>query len=105
MALYDNEWQKYRRLRKQALFGFVGFLPLILVALALRRLDIFTPFLVLFIYILLVFTAWVRLNFFLCPHCRRLFAITWWYSLSIFAQKCVHCGLRKFSDGESLNSE
>ena len=31
-----------------------------------------------------------------------IFVTACWYSLSIFALKCVNCGLRKFSDGDAL---
>ncbi|HTX75996.1 MAG TPA: hypothetical protein VMD29_07315 [Terracidiphilus sp.] len=44
--------------------------------------------------------AWFQLNYFRCPRCGRLFAIASWYNLSIFARKCVHCGLRKFGEDD-----
>src|SRR5262245_21201154 len=35
-----------------------------------------------------------------CPRCERRFYYKWWYS-NVLATKCVHCGFRPSSPGES----
>ena len=54
---------------------------------------------VLFIVGVIGVGAWFVLNYFQCPRCEKLFAVTWWYNLSIVARKCVR-GLLKFGDGD-----
>jgi membrane-anchored protein YejM (alkaline phosphatase superfamily) len=84
-----------------SLLGLLGFVPFILLLLAVFNwMDVPLPARVGKAYLLLVGVAWFLLNFFPCPRCKWPFAITWWYSLSVFAPRCVHCGLKKFSDGE-----
>ena len=41
-----------------------------------------------------------RLQLFKCPRCRRPFFNAFWYRNPL-AQKCVHCGLRKWSTEDS----
>lgn len=101
MGLYDAEWKTYRRLWLISLLGLLGALPTCFLVYTLSRLRI--PGLILFLiwagYVLVVFGAWLLLNYFRCPHCNELFASTGWGSHSVFARKCAHCGLKKFSDG------
>ena len=102
MGKYDVQWRIYRWLRRISLYGFLGWILGMLLIGLLTGLDIPVPIpvLVLKAYLVIVFGAWVLLNFFLYPRCHWPFAITWWYSLSIFAWKCAHCDLRKFSNGD-----
>jgi hypothetical protein len=99
MGQYDVQWRWYRWLRRIALLGFLGWVPLLLLFALLLNCGVHIPALIPKLYLFLVFGAFVLLNFFPCPRCHWPFAISWWYSLSIFAWKCVHCGLKKFGDG------
>jgi hypothetical protein len=97
MRRYDSQWQGYRRLRLLSLLFVLPFcaMPLVLVFHISPQLLLFSmPF------GFIGAGAWFVLNFFRCPRCGRFFAMTFWYNLSIFARRCVHCGLKKFSDAE-----
>jgi hypothetical protein len=96
MALYDAAWRRYRHLRTASLLGALGFI--LLFALPRVGASLHAP--LTFAVAALLVGAWIPLNYFRCPRCRKLFAITWWFNLSLFAPRCVHCGLPKFSDGE-----
>jgi hypothetical protein len=104
MGLYDADWKRYRMLYRVSLFGFLGALPTCLLVYGLSRLHlpslVLVPIWIAYVLVAMGVGAWFLLNFFRCPRCNKLFAITWWSNLSIFARKCVHCGLQKFSDGE-----
>jgi hypothetical protein len=63
-------------------------------------LDLTIPFAILMFLGFVGVAAWFLLNFFRCPRCGKLFAISWWFNLSVFAQRCVHCGLKKFRDDD-----
>jgi len=100
MGRYDSQWRSYRRLRSLSLLFLLPFCPFILGLVFHQTLELPILFPVLMIFGFVGVGAWFVLNFFRCPQCGKFFAITWWYNLSIFARKCVHCGLKKFSDGE-----
>ena len=100
MSRYEMQWQRYRRLRLLSLLflaPFCAFIPALIVHGTVELPALF-PIFMLFGFVGVA--AWFVLNFFRCPRCGKLFAITWWYSPSIFARKCVHCGLKKFGDAE-----
>jgi hypothetical protein len=100
MGRYDSQWRRYRRLRLLSLLFLLPFCPFILGLYFHHTLEFpsIFPFLMFFGFVGVA--AWFVLNFFRCPRCDKFFAISWWYNLSIFARKCVHCGLKKFSDGD-----
>jgi hypothetical protein len=101
MYNYDEEWQKYRDRRFAYIALSLGFFPVAPLVFSLNRLfsinwagDLLVPYMILWI------VAGARFESFRCPRCGKSFARTWWYNLSFIAWKCVHCGLKKFSDGE-----
>ena len=101
MGKYDQQWQKYRRLRLLYRTGYWGFLPLLVVLEMLyMTYRISVPVLVAQLLILLFAIIAFRLYFFRCPRCQRFYAIAQRYTPRLFARECVHCGLRKFSDGD-----
>jgi hypothetical protein len=104
MGRYEEQWRRYRRLRRLSLLVLLPFcgVPFFPHGDGSLSLPVLFPIMMLSGFVGV--GAWFLLNYFRCPRCGRLFAITWWYSVSIFARKCVHCGLRKFSDGDSLQN-
>jgi hypothetical protein len=102
LGRYDVEWKIYRRLRTSALLLAVGLVPFIGLAYFLNQVAHAKTLLsiVVILYAALFFTTQLRLTFFLCPRCHKWFATTWLFNRGLFARKCVHCGLRKFSNGE-----
>jgi hypothetical protein len=101
MGRYDAQWKRYRRLRLVHRIGIWAFFP-ILVVLEFLHLSygISVPFLIIQLYILFFAVASFRFYFFRCPRCRRFFATVWRYTPRLFERECLHCGLKKFSDGE-----
>jgi hypothetical protein len=100
MGPYDAQWRRYRRLRLLSLLSLLPFCPVIIGLCLHGTVELPIQFPILMVFGFVGVGAWFLLNHFRCPRCGRLFAITWWYSLSIFAHKCVHCGLKKFSGGD-----
>jgi hypothetical protein len=100
MSRYDAQWKRYRRLRLANRIGDWGLFPFVFVLAILAQMDLPFPALFLGAYLLFAGVATFRFYFFRCPKCQRFFATTWSYRPMLFARECVHCGLKKFSDGE-----
>ena len=100
--MYEREWAKYRRFKTLAVVLLLALVP-VGVALTSLSLRLFERKNYLGVFWgLSCILAWVyysfRLQLFRCPRCKRPFSASWLYNQSIFAQKCVHCGLEKFSN-------
>lgn len=98
MGSYDSKWRNYRRLR---LFSLLFLVPFCSIPLSKYfHFSVESPILhaLLMLCGLIGLVAWVGLSHFRCPRCGKIFAISWWFNLSLFAQRCVHCGLEKFSN-------
>ncbi len=103
MADYSSSWRNYRRLRRIALLSLVGFVPVVLILDWMGRMPVPAklPGYLGSAYVLFFLLAWSLFTYFHCPRCGKWFATTrWFYQRSLTTQKCVHCGLKKFSDGE-----
>jgi Zn ribbon nucleic-acid-binding protein len=102
LGRYDAEWEIYRRLRLSAVLLALGIPPLLAAFVLLSRTANARTFLgiLVILYAALFFITQLRFTFFLCPRCHKWFSRTWRFDKGIFARKCVHCGLKKFSDGE-----
>jgi hypothetical protein len=94
MTRYDAAWRRYRHLRTASLLGALCFVLLI----AFPRIEAPLRATLFIAVAALLIGAWFPLNFSRCPRCEKFFAMKWWFNLSLFAPKCVHCGLRKFGD-------
>jgi hypothetical protein len=42
-----------------------------------------------------------RIQLWPCPRCGKRFSAKWWYNKWLFARKCVHCGLPKYSNSDA----
>ena len=98
MSRFDSQWGRYRRLRLLSLLSLVPFGTVFLLLEFPGSQELRIPFSIAMVLGFIGVGAWFMLNFFRCPRCGKFFAMTWWYNLSIFARKCAHCGLRKFSE-------
>ena len=97
--MYEDEWEQYRKLRKEFLVAFLGFIPAVGSAaiIGFGFLASFIPGLaVLICYGALLFVVTYRLALWRCPRCND-FYFRWWFSWGIIAQHCAHCGLPKFA--------
>ena len=108
-----EQWQDYRRRKKLLLFAVVGYLPagvafmLVTSLLFGDRPHTDTPggvFGFYFCWMAFCAFAWIRFSNFRCPRCGNKFFIrrrfAFFSDYSMFAQKCVHCDLPKYSGGE-----
>jgi hypothetical protein len=104
MGQYHLSWKEYRKYRRDLFFLLAGWIPVMsLVASVFGSLfhTLVPVFIAAGAYMLLLTAAGIRLSSFECPRCGNIFAGRWWYNLGLLARKCQHCGLQKFSDGES----
>ncbi len=93
-------WQDYRRRRRWFLgIWFGGFLVVALLASLLSKLSLDDlAFYVLGpVWMVGFVIAALRLSLFRCPRCHHRFFCTWWLGNPL-AQKCLHCGLPKWSE-------
>jgi len=107
MSPYGQRWQVYRRFRRDLLLVSAGFFPWVLgvgVLAALvvsHRLSAVFGVVAACLYAFFLGVVFIRMEKFRCPRCGGHFASSRWYTKSIFARKCVHCGLRKFGEDAS----
>lgn len=97
--MYEEEWKEYRALRLQLIGVLLGYIPAVGLFTLIEQqfASSFVPCMIFAVFWLLLFLiAGVRYNMFTCPRCGETFAGRWWYTLSYFARRCQHCGLRKF---------
>jgi Zn ribbon nucleic-acid-binding protein len=102
---YRQNWQRYRKLRLLFFLIWVGYIPVVylfslLVSNVLGVSSTVPIFVFAGLWMLLFAITGFRLSAWRCPRCGKWFAATWWYNKSLFARKCVHCGLPKFASGE-----
>jgi hypothetical protein len=100
MTDYDESWREYRRRRNLLLFAFFGYMPIVglFAFLTVRVFHTTTPaFVAGFTWMAFYAVSGLRFQAFKCPRCGKWFFAKWWYH-NMFAQKCLHCGLRKFAD-------
>jgi ribosomal protein S27E len=90
-------WASFRRRRRLAWLGFLGWFPLGGLTFAISG-WLFGPGAGVYPAVpLLVWMAWMVIasNAFMntrCPRCAKPLLRTWWYH-NAFSRKCLHCGL------------
>jgi hypothetical protein len=95
-----DPWDAYRKRRNLVWFAFLAYVPFcFLVAfVSFKLFSTFKPaFVFAFAWMLFYLVAGNLLIRFRCPRCGKPFFAKWWYH-NMFAQCCVHCGLRKYAD-------
>jgi len=99
---FATAWEDYRR-RRRWFYGvwLGGFLviALLLSILSKLRLDNLAFYILGPGWIIAFILAACRVQSFRCPRCQQRFFATSWYYNS-FARRCVHCGLRKWSEND-----
>src|SRR5215469_9727894 len=105
MATIEAGWQRYRRLTWQFLLAWLG-CPIaiwLVGGLSSRYLpesaaEYLVAALLVACFIAFLVTG-IRLQTFRCPRCSERFSMRGFSQYSVFARKCRHCGLKKFSLG------
>jgi hypothetical protein len=95
-----EQWREYRKRRNLFLFAFLGFVPTVGAFGSLtRRMPHTEVLFAIFAFSWMAFfaVAIIRLNSWRCPRCGNWFAAKWWYR-NPFTQRCLHCGLPKYSN-------
>jgi hypothetical protein len=103
---YQENWQRYRKLRNLYFVIWLGYIPAVYVFTVLmsKAFGTFFPsFVFAGIWMLMFAATGARLSTWPCPKCGKWFSVSWWYNKSFFARKCVHCGLPKFADSDTGN--
>jgi len=101
LAGYHRQWGTYRRWRNLSILALVAIYPAGWlggeVGQRFKHPDNwFLAFLIG--WLLLAAVVWGRFDDFRCPRCGKHFFHVGW-SRNFFARKCVHCGLKKYSNG------
>ncbi|MDR3722065.1 MAG: hypothetical protein P4L00_10730 [Candidatus Acidoferrales bacterium] len=99
MSDYQREWQKVKQHRNQFWLMAAGYVPVCFTVawVSMKLFQTSTPAIAFAIFWMgLIFLTGIRVNTFLCPRCGKWFSTIWWYNLSFFARRCVHCGLPKY---------
>ena len=100
MGQYEQQWKQYKRLRIQTVLGYAVAMP-ISVGLYILSDKLFHGALLGYLLVLplLIYpaTRMTQMQHFPCPRCNNWFFWRAW-SENLFAQRCQHCGLRKYSD-------
>ena len=97
---FEQQWNEYRKRRNLVAFAFIGYVPIVgtLGFVSSKVLHTETAFFVLaFSWMAFFAVAFFRLTYWPCPRCGKWFAERWWYH-NPSAQRCVHCGLPKYSN-------
>jgi DNA-directed RNA polymerase subunit RPC12/RpoP len=101
MGAYDEQWKRYRRLRRHVWIAFAGFALSGLTAVFANlppRVDWIKSVLVGAFW-LCFFVAVIPYKRFRCPRCGEDFERRWPNKKHPDRNTCPHCGLEKFSDG------
>jgi hypothetical protein len=101
MGSYTEGWKKYRRIEWSLVSVFLGPPLIYLVGKVTRLLGVNSEILgavVLSAWFVFFIVSAIRFQTFSCPRCGEWFSGNWWYNLSCFARKCVHCGLPKYGE-------
>jgi hypothetical protein len=102
--LYQKEWEEYRKRQKFFWLSTLIIFPLIFFSGVFFNeffkveitggLDIGSLYFIAFAII--VGISSFRFQLWKCPRCGNAFHWAWWWS-SVFARKCLHCKLPKYT--------
>jgi len=96
---YENQWEEYRKLSKQFLWAWIGYLPgMAVIGISISRfIETETPVIIIaVIWLCVCAVTAVRLGLWKCPKCGNRFALKGLYRNSA-TDKCLHCGLPKWA--------
>ena len=106
---YAAAWQDLRRRRRLLWILFLGYIPGVAALCFLVGAPITSMgetqqgevacAIIALLWIFAFAVAAIRLTFFRCPRCHRIFHSTWWRH-NPFAHNCLHCGLAQGTTAE-----
>jgi len=94
---YQENWQRYKRVRNLFWVLFLGLFPALLMIVVALGTSFESPALVIAAawFVLFLFVG-NRVSRWRCPRCSKIFAGAWWYNKGFAARRCEHCGLPKY---------
>ena len=111
---YSSRWTELRRLQRRfSRTVFAAGLVLILVFLSkfeprsISRISVLVLLLAWIFFVVKILKVYSEYTYWLCPRCGEPFHydVGWLGRLNNpFAERCVHCGLRKWAEGDTKNS-
>jgi hypothetical protein len=98
---FEEDWKEYKRTRNTFLLLAVLYVPVCggIFITSMKLFQTVTPgFVIAFLWMAMLAVSGTRVSLWRCPNCGEWFSGTWWYNLGFLARRCVHCGLRKYSN-------
>jgi len=95
----DPRWREYRRRRNSLFAALLTWMGLLLVVVLFPNAPVLGPFWWLFALPIFIWfmIANFRIAFWECPACSRAYFTKGIWFARVFAQRCLHCGLPKWS--------
>lgn len=112
--MYAEQWEEYRKRRLMYLIFFLGsptpFIVMVLLSQVFhdefaRNVEIVDRayFTMYGLWGIVLCWSWIRLIYWRCPHCDNYYFAR--LTSNPFAQRCLHCGLKKWDQGEEEKDE
>src|SRR3954463_747137 len=99
---YQDNWQRYKRVRNLFWVLFLGLFPALLMMLVALGTSFESPGLVIAaVWFVLLLMVGNRVSRWRCPRCGKIFAGAWWYNKGFAARNCEHCGLPKYASTDA----
>ena len=96
----EEDWKEYRRCRRQFFLVWLAGVPVVGCITWIGQSIVHTLVpgrITAILWLVLFLLTGGRLQMFPCPRCGETFSRKGWVQYSIFARKCLHCGLKKFA--------
>jgi hypothetical protein len=107
---YDDQWQSLQRRNRLWWLLFLGLIPAtILIGFAMNLIspglaERSSPVMFWGLWLAALAAVTIYWGEFRCPRCEKRFFRTRMGGVNGFAQKCPHCGLRKWASNEQTSN-
>jgi hypothetical protein len=98
---HHDQWRQFKFWNRLGIGAVLTIVPLFfVVAVVGNRFPSLLPGLiaVVCIWVAAYFGAYIRLRSFKCPRCSRPYLVRSTFGTNSLGRKCVHCGLRLYTD-------
>src|SRR4029077_6938998 len=103
MSDYQKEWHRYKQLKKQFLVVWLCSLPAYLILMPEILKNSTLLYATAITWAGLFFLTGFRFRLWRCPRCGNPYAgyLIQTGGLELFRRRCVHCGLERYSNGDT----
>jgi hypothetical protein len=103
---YSRVWRRYKRNVMILWVLFLGFIPIgyFVIKPLMEHYQSDMPMTIFILaWLILLSYSCVVVGYFRCPRCGNLFFGKWtfWGMVGFYTNKCIHCGLQKYSSEDS----